>query len=504
MTVNRLTSRQFCGIIEEKGRRREGENEGLSMRYEDAISYIYSFVDYEKLTSPSYNRKERSPSQFKRFLRGLDSPEKAFPVIHISGTKGKGSVAMMLTYILKSTGLSVGTYTSPHLIDVRERIMLDGIPICKEEFLNLFLKVLPQLEKRKMEKAYRTVFEIFTTIALLYFKSKKVDVGVIEAGLGGRLDATNVFGKTISVITNISIDHTKTLGNRLEEIADDESEIIRQDSSVVLSPQREEVLNLIREKAERRHCKFSYTGDYICKVKEKNEQGSIFDVVTEKRVYKEITLSLPGGFQIENALTAIGVVEGLEDVKMRRFEYLNMQRCEDVKMQRLEGAMRQGFISVRWRGRLEVLRRAPYLVVDGAHNPYSMGVLAGEIRDIFKYKRLILIFGVNRDKEIRGMLDAIVPLSDELILTRVDFPRSADPISLKHMIKDKSPIISKNIEEALSLAYNLATQRDLILITGSLYLVGEAIGFLSPFPVLSKSNPLKPQRHEVTKNTKCL
>jgi dihydrofolate synthase/folylpolyglutamate synthase len=453
----------------------------MIVTYEDAISYIYSFVDYERLTSPSYKKKERSPALFKNFLRDIGSPEESFPVIHIAGTKGKGSVAIMVTYILKEAGFRVGTYTSPHLTDVRERIVLDGQPIGKREFLSLFLEILPQLEKRKKERTYRTVFEILTAISFLYFKKREVDIGVIEVGLGGRLDATNVFERSTSVITNISFDHTKILGNRLIEIADDKSEIIKPDSLVVCSPQREKVTSVIREKALARNCRFLYTGDYKYTIKEKNERGSIFDVRTEEKEYRDVKLSLPGSFQIENALTAIGVVEGLTHrgrggkTGAQVLIDSNIQRCEDIKKRRFEDAIYQGLASVRWRGRLEVLRHSPYLVVDGAHNVYSMEVLAKEIKDIFDYKRLILIFGVNRDKDIKGMLKAIVPLSDVIILTRTDFPRSADPLTMKDMVKQHSPVVSKDIKEALEIAYRIATKCDLILITGSFYLVGEAI-----------------------------
>jgi len=433
------------------------------MTYEDAISYIYSFVDYERLTSPSYDKKERSPVLFKRFLRNIGSPEESFPVIHIAGTEGKGSVAMMLTFILKEAGFRVGTYTSPHLTDVRERIMLDGCPIEKEEFLNQFLEILPELKKRKKERTYRTVFEILTAISLLYFKEKEVDIGIIEVGLGGKLDATNVFEKSTAVITNISLDHTKILGNTLKEIAEDKSEIIKPDSLVVSSPQREDVMSVIREKALARNCKFLYTEDYKYTIKEKNERGSVFDVKTKEREYRDIELSLLGDFQIENAITAIAVVERIRDLKIERLKDLN------------EDALYRGLASVKWKGRLEILRHSPYLVIDGAHNAYSMEVLAREIKDIFDYERLILIFGVNRDKDIKGMLDAIVPLSDEIIFTRVNFPRSADPFVLRDMVKGRSPMVLKDIKEALGIAYGIATPKDLILVTGSLYLVGEAI-----------------------------
>jgi len=189
----------------------------------------------------------------------------------------------------------------------------------------------------------------------------------------------------------------------------------------------------------------------------------VFDVKTKKREYRDIELSLLGNFQIENALTAIGVVEGIRDLKIKRLKDLS----EDV--------LYRGLASVKWKGRLEILRRSPYLVIDGAHNPYSMEVLAREVKDIFDYEKLILILGVNRDKSVKEILDAIVPLSDEIIFTRVNFPRSADPFVMRDMVKGRSPMVSKDIKEALGIAYGIATPKDLILVTGSLYLVGEAI-----------------------------
>ncbi|MCK4330505.1 bifunctional folylpolyglutamate synthase/dihydrofolate synthase [candidate division WOR-3 bacterium] len=436
------------------------------MTYEDAIAYLYSFVDYEKLTSPSYEKKERSPAKFKRFLSDIGSPEKCFPVIHITGTKGKGSVAMMLTSIFKEMALLVGTYISPHLIDVRERIMLNGHPISREDFLKLFVKILPVIKKRNRNRSYRTVFEILTAIAFLYFKESKIDIGVIEVGLGGKLDATNVFERSTAVITNISLDHTNILGNTLKEIAEDKSEIIKPDSLVVSSPQIEEVMSIIREKSLVRNCKLINTGDYCCTIREKNEDGSVFDVTTDKDEYRDLKLTLLGSFQIENAITAIGVVQ--------EFEYSNIPTFKDVNID----VLKQGLASIYWRGRLEVLRRTPYLIVDGAHNPFSMEILAKEIKDIFNYKRLILIFGVNRDKQIRKMLDAIVPISDEIIFTKIDFPRSAEPALIMNMLVGKSTKISKDIKEALKIAYKTANEEDLILVTGSLYLVGEAIKYV--------------------------
>ena len=439
------------------------------MTYEEAISYIYSFVDYEKLSSPSYDKKERSPTLFKEFLKGIGSPEEGFPVIHITGTKGKGSVAVMLTYIFKEAGFKVGTYTSPHLIDVRERIMLNGSPIEKKDFLRIFLEILPLIEKRKESRSYRTVFEILTAISFLYFRYNNVDIAVVEVGLGGRLDATNVFQESTSVFTNISLDHTKILGNTLKEISEDKSGIIKPYSLVVSSPQREEVLSIIKGRAIDKRCKFLYTGDYEYSIEKMDETGSVFDLKTDKREYKNLKLSLPGRFQIENALTAIGVVECLIERKayVQMFEHLNTTL--------IKNAIYRGFGSIKWRGRLEVLRRSPYLVVDGAHNVYSMEVLAREIKELFDYKKLILIFGVNRDKNIKGMLDAILPVSDEIVLTKIDFPRSAEPVFLKNIIKNKSPRLSGDVKGALEIAYGIASEQDLILVTGSLYLVGEAI-----------------------------
>lgn len=435
------------------------------MRYEEAISYIYSFVDYEKLSSPSYEKKERYPLRFKAFLKDIGSPEESFPVIHITGTKGKGSVAVMLTNILKEAGMTVGTYTSPHLIDVRERIMLNGRPIPKEEFLDLFIQILPYLEKRKKDRTYRTVFEILTALAFLYFKKQKVDIGVIEVGLGGKLDATNVFKKSTAVITNISLDHINILGHSLREIADDKSEIIKENSLVVSGRQKEEVLELIQNKTLQRHCKFLYTGDFAYTIKHKDESHTIFDLQTIFASYKGLNLSLAGSFQVENALTVVGVIEGLKDTQSHSAKFKSIN----------EGTIKRGLCSVVWRGRLELLDRDPYLVVDGAHNPYSMEVISRDIKDIFSYRRLILIFGVNRDKQIKQMLDAIVPISDEIIATRIDFPRSAEPKLIGNMLKERSVKVTPNIGEALKMAYEIAAPDDLILITGSLYLVGDAI-----------------------------
>ena len=428
------------------------------MTYRGATEYLLSFVNYER-QPPPYDTKTLDLLRFRDFLASLENPQESCPSILIAGTKGKGSTAAILASSLQAQGYRVGLYTSPHLSSFTERIRMNNRPIPEQAFANLIEELKPKLHPQG-ETNFRTVFEILTAMAFLYFQSQKADFAVLEVGLGGRLDSTNVVNPLVSVITSLSFDHTETLGNTLFKIATEKAGIINRGSLVANAPQRSAAQKVI-ERAVREH------------------HGILLQVGREVRYER---LPLVGNYERFHLEGSFGSLQGLRLPLFGEHQVVNAATAYaavlGLRMQGIEigdKVVRQGFAFVEWQGRFEVVSKRPYVVLDGAHNEDSARRLVQTVRERFPGRRVVLVIGISSNKNIPGILKALVPLAEAIIITRFDNPRAADPEAITSVVKSKGKSVSltPNTREALDLARSLAGKEDVILITGSLYLVGE-------------------------------
>jgi dihydrofolate synthase / folylpolyglutamate synthase len=432
------------------------------MTYREALKYLDSFINFEK--SDGYNYKTSFKlERMKRFAALLGDPQESVRSIHIAGSKGKGSTASYIHSILGAAGFKTGLYTSPHLVSFRERIRI-GCELISEEDLSRILAKIKGTIGSRMKDEMPTFFEIYTAIAYLYFKEKRIDFAVYEVGLGGRLDATNLVEPLVSAITPLSYEHTDKLGDTLEEIAAEKCGIIKRGSVCVSAPQEEKALKVIEDTCRSKEIRLILIGRDI-KFKElaSDENSNRFSVSGWFGEYKDLKTSLIGSHQIVNAATAIGVIEAL--------------KARDVAVP--EEAIRFGIRDARWPGRLEVINRKPFVLLDGAHNRASAKILVNAIKNVFKYKKLILVFGVSKDKDVKGMLEELLPICDSIVLTRSKvLNRALEPANIKEeilSIRDsaKEIILEPDTGEALSASLSMASPEDLILVTGSLFIVGE-------------------------------
>ncbi|MDP7179670.1 MAG: folylpolyglutamate synthase/dihydrofolate synthase family protein [Candidatus Woesearchaeota archaeon] len=390
------------------------------MGYKEVLGKLY---DLEKFGL------ELGLGRVTELLNKLRNPQKDLKVIHVTGTNGKGSTSAMISSILVSAGYKVGMYTSPHLVSFRERLMINSEEISKEDVVSLFNRV----DKVRTDQ---TFFEVVTAMAFLYFFEQKVDYLVLEVGLGGRLDATNVVGPLVSVITNIGLEHTKHLGETIEKIAFEKAGIIKEDGLVVTGCSGN-ALDVIKGACE--------------------EKKSRLYVVSEKSKYE---LGLLGEFQKYNAAVAVKVIEVLKENGVKVGE-------DDII---------SGLANVKWRGRLEFVKEN--VLVDCAHNPIGMKALKEEVLKVKgKFDKLILIIGVLKDKGYKDMLKAITPLADKVILTKVKIDRAAPPSVLKKYV-DKEVIIKDDVKEAVKYGQEIAGANDLVVVCGSIYVVGNALRVL--------------------------
>lgn len=433
------------------------EYEEVSMiTYVEALDYIYNLNKYGiklGLNNISY------------LLFLLGNPHKNLNIIHIGGTNGKGSTAAMISSILQANGFKTGLYTSPHLVDFTERMKINSQNISQEKVCELLEKINPYIEEVSNTAGYNhpTFFEVITAMAFLYFYEEKVDFLVLEAGLGGRLDATNVCQPLISVITRIDYDHMDKLGNSLKEIAREKSGIIKTGEIVISSSQYDEAYNEIKKIADERNSPlFSIGKEINYQVKKTDIKGSIFDLKGIYNEYKDMYVSLIGKHQVDNAATAIAAIEAL------RIKGLNISTK----------AIREGLEKLRWEGRLEIIQYDPLLVLDGAHNPNGIKIVRQTLEELFSYNRLILVLAIFSDKDYKKMIQIISPIADLIITTKAKNPRATPPQVIAkeaEQYKNKNKIIvTENVPQAIDCALSNSKKNDLICITGSLYTVGEA------------------------------
>jgi dihydrofolate synthase/folylpolyglutamate synthase len=437
------------------------------LNYRQAEEYLNSFVNYEQIPGITYAQPGYSLRHVEELLNRMGDPQLAARTIHIAGTKGKGSVAAMIAQVLSSSGYKTGLYISPHLYTLRERISVDGSLISEADFAAAMAEVKPFIESMKQDTSLRqpTYFEALTALAFAYFQKKQVDFQVLEVGLGGRLDATNVAKPIVCIITPISLDHTQILGDSLEEIAREKAGIIKPGCLVVISPQPEEAASVITEICQDKKAKVVQVGKDITWHKiggDLHRQSLEIEGRTGKY---QVSIPLLGDFQLENTATAVAALEILAS--------------EGFAISTADIA--QGLAKVKWPGRFQILQQHPTVLVDGAHNVASMKRLVNNIKAYFPRKRIFLVFGTSCDKDIPGIINELVPLSPQVIVTQTSHSRAAPPPTLVDEFSKRGiePETGKTVTEAISRALSLADRRDIICVTGSLFVVAEALDYFS-------------------------
>ncbi len=387
-------------------------------------------------------------------LSELGNPQERVPVLHVAGTNGKGSVAAITASILRAAGVRVGLYTSPHLLDFSERIQVQGRCIPGDRVVDLFdnIQALPSFAIPP------TFFEVATALAFQYFAEERVDVAVLEVGLGGRFDATNVCRPIGTIITNISFDHEKHLGSSLEAIAFEKAGIVKQDVPLVVGPVEPSVAVVLEEQARQKQARTFAFGREFMSI---SHSSGAFDFIGMDRKYPSLRCALDGEHQAMNAACAIALLEAGVTPRIRISER----------------AVRLGLEQVSWPGRLERLRRHPEILCDGAHNPAAAECLKIHLQRRLSEQqgcRLILVVGMMQDKNLSAFLKTLVPLADVVILTRINSFRAATVRTLNEALPyiDRPAYECDVPEAAFDLATDLANDNDLICVTGSLFLVG--------------------------------
>ena len=436
--------------------------QNIDEQYQLALDYIYSFIDYSLTRNLRYSAEKFNLSRMVTFMQLLGNPQLDYKVIHVAGTKGKGSTSAMLTSILTSAGYKTGFYSSPHMMEFNERIRIGKQLITNQELVDLVNEIKPFVDQVKE----LTSFEIITGMAFLYFSRQKVDFAVIEVGMGGRLDATNVVQPLLSVITSVSHDHMKVLGSTLSKIAGEKAGIIKPGIPVVLSPQKKTAKDAILAAAIEKGAPVLQS-DQIYGINQglHSLDGQYFHFFPHKantlnvlNPSQEFFLPLIGDHQLENARTA----------------YVALKILKDNGILISEDQIGDGYRNIDWPGRMEIISRDPLIIVDGAHNRDSFRKFKNTIDAYLPDKKKLLIFGASEDKEVELMLGRIQSSLDELIITKAQHPRAlegeviavkAEKMNLKYHITD-------SVEDALATALRLADDQTVILAAGSIFIAG--------------------------------
>ncbi len=432
------------------------------MNYRQAIAYIIERSGYDRgFVSNPFDAETVGLRRTAWLLDALGNPERAVPAVHVAGTKGKGSTAAFLDSILRASGRRTGLYTSPHLHTFRERIQIQGAPVSEDLFADLTTEIAPLNDRLAAERpdwGEATAFEVATVLAFLAFARAGVDVSVIEVGLGGRLDATNVLQPEVSVITSVSYDHTKILGDTLAEIAAEKGGIIKPGRPVVSAPQQTEARETLERIAAERGSRM-LMGERDWHASGTSDE---FGVRGPWGAYLRLHSALIGHHQVENAATAIAACWVLGQCGI------------EIK----EDALRRGLATVKWPGRFEIVRSAPVVIVDGAHNVDSFERLADTLRDEYAGRHITLIAGIAVDKDIEQMMRVMAPVAERVIATASRHPRAAAPQRIAAAIAaldGPKPAVetAEDVAGALRRAVESADDQDVICACGSLYVVAE-------------------------------
>jgi len=437
--------------------------------YSAAVRYLLERTDFERMRVVRYGEETFKLDRMRKLLALLGNPHEQFRSVHVAGTNGKGSTTAMIAAMLQECGYAVGLYTSPHLVDLRERIQVNGNLIEREAFTELMRQVAAAAAKLGDEP---TFFEVITAVGFLHFAEQAVDLAVVEVGLGGRLDSTNVLRPEVSIITSIDYDHMKLLGNTLPEIAREKAGILKKDVPALIFDSEPAVEKAIREVAER-------VGAPLRVVNKDIEFSSRFcssdDLGPHTRVclysktsrLEHLPVPLPGEHQAANCGLALAAIDHLRSAGFD---------CPEEKVT-------AGLARTSIPGRMQVVWDRPRVVVDGAHNAAAMTSLMRCIGAHVPYDSMVCVFGCCADKDVPALLDKVNLGADKVVFTRAQSnARSADPEELQRMFMERSGKMSqvaRTLPEALELATRTVSREDMVLVTGSFYLVGETLKHLS-------------------------
>jgi dihydrofolate synthase/folylpolyglutamate synthase len=432
--------------------------------YAEAISYLNKFIDFERLPEPRMATEAKDVERFRRLLSQLGDPHLTYPVIHIAGTKGKGSTAALIASILQAAGYKVGLYTSPHLVSVRERISVSGRMIGRRRFAELLNRSTVEFEKFRQEEdlAFRTVFELLTATAFMEFAKQKIDVAVIEAGLGAKLDATIVVEPIVSVMTPIGLDHMQVLGSTVEEIAADKAHIFKRGSVGISAPQSPEVMEVLQRRADLVGTTIDYAeGGSEFRVVESSPDLTSVDVVDGIACGLRLSLPLAGRFQLTNLSVALKAVEEL------RHQHFNVSPA----------SIEMGVASTRWPGRFQLIGKRPVTIIDGAHNPLAIKALLTALSEILPDRKFHIVFSAIKGKPAGEMISMLAGFAEAFHLAPLHFPKGA---SIEALIEAASypgiPVSAyTDVPVALRSARSHAGRKGVVLATGSLYLTGEIL-----------------------------
>jgi len=455
--------------------------------YDAAIEYLLNRTDYEKETPPRYNASTFNLDRMQQLLTFLGNPQNKIRTVHIAGTKGKGSTATMLARMLQANGYKVGLYTSPHVTHLHERIAVNSVIISEEEMLNLINRIHASVEKiAKTDQP--SFFEVITALAFMHFADVKADIAIIETGLGGRLDSTNVITPELVGITSLSIDHQKQLGNTVESIAKEKAGIFKSGVPVITVQQPPEALNILKNQALAAKAPLSITGkdiDFSYRFEMSREHGPHMRIClsTKTSKFEHLRVPLHGRHQAINCGLALAMLDRLKS------------NGYNIDNEKVANGLNEVFLP----GRMEMVCHDPRIMVDGAHNAASIEALMQAIGQNIPYDSMIVIFGCNNDKDILGMMQQLQYGADKVIFTRSSSAKAASPQVLADVYTEicgKMCQTASCLGEAIQLAQNAIGREDLICITGSFYLVGQARARFAPGPVIPKCAPSEQENIE--------
>lgn len=442
--------------------------------YEDALAFLYSFVDYSTARSYRYSPDVLDLGRVRALLGGLDNPQHEFASLHIAGTKGKGSVSALLASSLKAAGFTTGLYTSPHLQRFTERIVVDGEEIAPQDLVTLVNEVRPAVEA----VGGLTVYEIMTAIAFQHFQKVGVEFAVVEVGLGGRLDATNVIMPDVAVITSLSYDHMHLLGDSLSDIAYEKGGIIKPGVPVVIAPQQYEAEQVLLRLAQERHAPVIQVGkDVHYAAGSHSLEGQVVQFwSSSEQDMMDRYVESAGAEEWAPARFRIPLL-GFHQVVNGAVAYAVLQELIEAGYTIPQAAIEQGFRQVRWNGRFQILSRDPIVVLDSAHNRDSALKLRIALDDYFPGQPVTMIFGASADKDIKGMLAELSPRLSRIVVTQAAHPRATDPAELDRIARGyglQTECIQP-VGDAFITAYSRAAPGEVILAAGSLFVVGEIL-----------------------------
>ena len=441
------------------------------MDYKESVDYIFGHTNYEMVPRVPHTEGKYDLRRVYELLERLGNPHLKARSLHITGTNGKGSTSAMLAAVLTAAGYTTGLYTSPHLVTMRERFTVDGQMISEAEVAETMTRLRPEIEAVNKRGAFGklTVFEILTALCFAHFTQKGCQFQVMEVGMGGRFDATNVIRPEVCCLTAISLDHTEVLGDTLAKIASEKAGIIKSGCTVISHPQEEEVDRVIRDVCREKDAHLIRVGkDVTVRGLSHDLEHQELEVKSRWDSYK-VSIPLLGQYQLDNTAAAFAGIEVLieKGVKISREDLL------------------KGLASVDFPGRMQIIHRQPFVVVDGGHNPGAARRLKEAILEYFKPAKSILVIGISSDKDIAGIVNELSPVFNQVITTRANNPRSTPPELLADEFSKRGieAHVTESVPQALEEAKATAKEDTLICATGSLFVVGEAIESIANSPL---------------------